>query len=106
MSSSEPPSTPGPHTRPGDDDSGPGTQLARARTEVSISIAELSQRTKISGSTLRALEEERFADLPNARVYVRGFVRAFALEVGLEPQELVSSYLKRWEAWAGGARLD
>ncbi|HJL42671.1 MAG TPA: helix-turn-helix transcriptional regulator [Myxococcales bacterium LLY-WYZ-16_1] len=99
--SSAPPSPPGPHTQPHDDEAGsPGTRLARARTEQSISIAELSQRTRISAGTLRALEEERFADVPNARVYVRGFVRAFAQEVGLDPDETTKAYLEKWETWA------
>ena len=45
---------------------------------------------------LRFIEEERFADLP-ARVYVRGFVGAYASCVGLDPRRVVESYMPRFD---------
>lgn len=64
-----------------------------------MAIEEMSNRTKINIAILRALEDERFEDTPKARVYVRGFVRCMAEEIGLDPDAVAKSYLPRWELW-------
>ena len=76
-----------------------GPALKAAREKSGLSIRELSSRTKINISILRALEEERFEDAPKARVYVRGFVRCMAEEIGINPDAVINSYVPRWEAW-------
>lgn len=86
-------------TNPALEPPSPGHALATARHRCSLSITELAQRTKIRGPVLRALEEDRYADLPPARVYVRGFVRTFAIAVGLEPDEITAHYLEAWQRW-------
>jgi cytoskeleton protein RodZ len=77
-----------------------GAALRSARERNGLSVEELSARTKINIAILRALEEERFEDAPKARVYVRGFVRCMAEEIGADPDEVVKSYVPRWEIWA------
>jgi cytoskeletal protein RodZ len=62
-------------------------------------MKELSQRTRISVASLAALEEERYEALPNARVYVRGFVRCLATEIGLDRDQVSRTYVPRWESW-------
>ncbi len=84
----------------------PGATLASARHGARLSIAELSQRTKISSEILRAIEEDRFEILPAVRVYIRGFIRAFAGEVGLEPDEITAHYLDAWQRWADARNPD
>lgn len=76
-----------------------GEQIKAAREEKGLSLKEISERTKISVATLQALEEERYEDMPNARVYVRGFVRCLAEEVGLDRDQVSLTYVPRWERW-------
>jgi cytoskeletal protein RodZ len=75
----------------------PGQQLTAARNARHLSIDELSQRTKISTSILRAIEEDRYEALPRVRVYVRGFIRSFAVAVGIEPDPITAQFLDAWE---------
>lgn len=76
-----------------------GEMLKKAREAKGLSIVEISDRTKISKAVLAALEEERYEDMPNARVYVRGFIRCVARELDLEPDTVSKSYVPRWEKW-------
>ena len=78
-----------------------GAQLKKAREAKGLTHEEISSRTKISRKVLSALEDERYEDLPNARVYVRGFVRCIARELGLDPEQVSRTYVPRWEAWPG-----
>jgi hypothetical protein len=66
--------------------------MRRARERHGVSLEELGRRTKIPLPRLVALE---LADVPNlpAAVYTRGFVRAYAAEVGLPPDATASEYL-------------
>ena len=76
-----------------------GEILRKVRESQRLTLKELSQRTRISVASLAALESERYEDLPNARVYVRGFVRALAVEIGLDRDQVSRTYVPRWEAW-------
>jgi curved DNA-binding protein CbpA len=73
-----------------------GGRLRRWRLRRGLDLDEIASVTKINPSYLHFIEEERFAELP-ARVYVRGFVSAFAQVVGLDADRVASSYLKRLE---------
>lgn len=76
-----------------------GARIKKEREKKGLSHDEISARTKISRKILRALEEEKYEDMPNARVYVRGFVRCVARELGLDEDAVSTSYVPRWEAW-------
>ena len=54
-----------------------------------MSLADLERRTKIRTVHLSALEEERLDLLPPLP-FVRGFIRTYAQEVGLDPDPLVA----------------
>jgi flagellar biosynthesis protein FlhG len=71
-----------------------GALLRRSRLQRGLDLDEVSRVTRIKPAYLRALEEERFRDLP-AAVYVRGFVTAYARCVGLDPQNVVAAYMAR-----------
>jgi len=71
-----------------------GVRLRRARLFRGYEIDEISRVTKVSGTHLRNIEEENYAELP-ADVYVRGFVTAYAQTIGLDPQRVVPSYMAR-----------
>ncbi|MGF1510945.1 MAG: helix-turn-helix domain-containing protein [Myxococcota bacterium] len=77
----------------------PGQDLARSRTSRGMTVSELAQRTKIRVSVILALEEERYDDIPKARVYIRGFLSSIARELGLSPDSILEPYLTRWQAW-------
>lgn len=61
-----------------------GSYLRHQREARGMSVAELSRATKIKESSLVALEEARYEVLP-ARVFVVGWVGAYARAVGADP---------------------
>lgn len=76
-----------------------GEVLKKVREALKLTLKDLSNRTRISVASLSALETERWEDLPNARVYVRGFLRCLAVEIGLDRDQVARTYLPRWQAW-------
>lgn len=73
-----------------------GPRLRRFRLRNGLEIEDIAGVTKISPSYLRFIEDERFDDLPH-RVYVNGFVSAYASCVGLDPKHVVASYMDRFD---------
>src|SRR5262245_17286707 len=69
-----------------------GEELRRERLIREISLEEISQATKISVRLLRALEESDLKRLP-APTFTRGFIRAYARHLGIDPEEKVNAYL-------------
>ena len=72
-----------------------GAFLRKVRQTRGIELGDISQRTKISERYLRAIEEERFADMP-AAVYVRGYVMEFARALRMDAHRVTESYLARY----------
>lgn len=68
------------------------TRLHRARVERGINLSDLAARTRLSPRVVQRIDEGRFAELP-AGVYARSYVRAFASEVGLDPDGVVQDLL-------------
>jgi hypothetical protein len=79
-----------------------GEILKRVRESKGVTLKEISDKTRIGRRNLEALEEERFEELPDAKIYIRGFVRCLALELGLDPERVTTSYLVRWDHWYEG----
>jgi cytoskeletal protein RodZ len=71
-----------------------GTRLREARERRGLELAEVERDTRIRARWLRALEEERFDQLPG-RVYAIGFLRTYARYVGLEEQPFVDELSSR-----------
>jgi len=69
-----------------------GEKLRKQREQRGIALEAISNATKISPRMLRALEEEHFEQLPGG-VFNKGFVRAYARQVGLNEEEAVADYL-------------
>ncbi|HEY1659481.1 MAG TPA: helix-turn-helix domain-containing protein [Candidatus Sulfotelmatobacter sp.] len=69
-----------------------GEKLRRQREHRGISLEAVANTTKISTRMLRALEEEHFDQLPGG-VFNKGFVRAYARQIGLNEQEAINDYL-------------
>lgn len=69
-----------------------GDKLRRERERKGITLDEISLATKINTRMLRALEEEQFELLPGG-IFNKGFVRAYARQVGIDEDEAVSDYV-------------
>jgi curved DNA-binding protein CbpA len=73
-----------------------GARLRRSRLRRGLELVDIARVTKVNPIYLRFIEEDRFADLP-ARVYVRGFVSAYASCVGLDPRSVAAGYMQRFD---------
>ena len=67
-----------------------GQQLRDARLGCGLSIAEVANRTKINHRQIEALEAEQYERLPGG-VFIRGYVRALAPIVGLNPDDVMDN---------------
>ena len=74
-----------------------GNSLRDARLRRSIEFAQAEQATKIRAKYLRALEEERFEQLPS-QTYVKGFLRTYSEYLGLDGQLYVDEFNSRFVA--------
>jgi cytoskeletal protein RodZ len=72
-----------------------GDTLQRARIRKSRTLEDLARATKIPLSALAAIEENKFDRLP-AAIYTRSFLRQYAREVDLDPEEIVEHYLQEY----------
>jgi cytoskeletal protein RodZ len=68
-----------------------GAKLKRAREERGIPLKTIAARTKISVAALEALERNDFTRLPGG-IFGRAFVRAYAIEIGLDPETTVADF--------------
>jgi curved DNA-binding protein CbpA len=72
-----------------------GARLRTMREDAGVSLRELSDRTRIRPQQLANLEEEAWDAMP-PRVYVRGFVMAYARVLKLDQEQVWASFEKRW----------
>lgn len=79
-----------------------GLHLKQARERRGISLRQIASATKISSGALEALERGDFSRLPGG-IFSRAFVRAYAIEVGLDPEETVRQYTELAEALAASS---
>lgn len=68
-----------------------GSKLQKVRIDKGISLREISSATKISPQVLEALERNDIARLPGG-IFARGYIRAYAAELGLNPEEVVAEF--------------
>ena len=68
-----------------------GADLQHARELAGLSIDDLSARTKIRPHLLDAIERNDFASIPGG-LLARGYLRAYAGEVGLSPEGIATRY--------------
>ncbi len=68
-----------------------GEDLKAARESKGITLREISERTRISVTFLKAIEEEDYSVIPGD-VFVTGFLRTYAKELGLKEKEILARY--------------
>ena len=69
-----------------------GEELRRERLVREITLEEISAATKISVRLLKALEDSDLSRLP-APAFTRGFIRSYAIHIGIDPEEKVCAYM-------------
>jgi cytoskeleton protein RodZ len=73
-----------------------GGKLRQARERRGVSLRQIAVSTKISAAALEALERNDISKLPGG-IFSRAFVRSYAVEVGLDPEETVREFLQRFD---------
>ncbi|HEY7263186.1 MAG TPA: helix-turn-helix domain-containing protein [Trebonia sp.] len=68
-----------------------GEELAEARSRAGLSVDQLSERTRIRKAVIRSIESDDF-DACGGDLFVRGYVRALASAVGVDPRPLIREY--------------
>jgi cytoskeleton protein RodZ len=69
-----------------------GRHLRESRERRGLTLHEIADSTKLSITTLQRIERNEFDRLPGG-IFTRGFLRAYAAEVGVNPEEVVNNYL-------------
>jgi cytoskeleton protein RodZ len=72
-----------------------GGKLRVARERRGISLQQIAAATKISIAALEALERNDLSRLPGG-IFSRSFVRSYAVEVGLNPDDTVHQFLEEF----------
>ena len=68
-----------------------GQYLRQEREKKNISLDSIAQSTRISLKNLEALEKDEFHTFP-ASVFIRGFLRTYANQIGIDPNEIIAIY--------------
>ena len=68
-----------------------GERLKQEREKRNMTLEEVASVTKISVRNLRALEQEKFDQMPGG-IFNRGFVRSYAKHLGLDDEQVVADY--------------
>lgn len=68
-----------------------GAELATARSQAGLTVAQVSQRTRIRTVIIEAIERDDFSAC-GGDFYARGHIRAIARVAGLDPEPLVREY--------------
>lgn len=69
----------------------PGHELGAARERAGISLEEMAATLHLPADQVHALERDDYARLPPP-AYVRGYLRAYAREVGMDADQVVADY--------------
>lgn len=82
-----------------------GARIKLAREQRGVSLREIAETTKISVRALEALERNDISRLPGG-IFSRAFVRSYAVEIGLDPEQTVREFLSRFpdDSLAAGSR--
>jgi len=72
-----------------------GATLREAREHRGLTLRVIADTTKISVRALEALENNDISRLPGG-IFSRSFVRAYALEVGLDPEQTIAEFITRF----------
>ena len=69
--------------------------MKRLREQRGITLREIADTTKLSVRTLEALERDDISCLPGG-IFSRGLVRAYAEQLGVDPETTVQEFIARF----------
>ena len=72
-----------------------GARMKRLREERGVALRDIADTTKISVIALEALERDDISRLPGG-IFSRGFVRAYAEQIGADPERTVREFIARF----------
>jgi cytoskeletal protein RodZ len=72
-----------------------GAQLRTAREAQGLSLGSIAQKTRVRARILTAIESNDLPAIP-PKPFGRGFVRAYARELGLDPEQTVNDYFAQF----------
>lgn len=83
-----------------------GRLLQQSRVARQMTVVEIAHITRIPVRSLEAIEDNRFDDLPG-EVFARGFLKAYAKAVGLDPDAVLEKHKSAGEpeAWTPPVHL-
>lgn len=70
---------------------GPGSLLREERRNRSMDIRQVAEATRLREHIILAIEREKWDELPPP-VFVKGFIRSYALALGLDEQRVLDLY--------------
>ena len=68
-----------------------GDALAQARSQAGLTVAQVSETTRIRETIIRGIERDDFSAC-GGDFYARGHIRSIARAVGTDPEELIQQY--------------
>src|SRR5690606_32018679 len=68
-----------------------GERLKSTRMSKGLSLDQLSTELRIEARQLAALERNDFAQI-GVPVFIKGYLKQYALRLGLDPAELIAAY--------------
>lgn len=72
-----------------------GAALKSLREKRGITLEAIAERTKISKRYLQAIEDEDAANFPE-EVYLKGYLRQYCREIGVDPEQALPAYLEQF----------
>ena len=72
-----------------------GARMRRAREAQGVSLRQIAETTKLSVRALEALERNDISLLPGG-IFSRAFVRAYAGEIGIDPEQTVREFIAQF----------
>jgi 5-(carboxyamino)imidazole ribonucleotide mutase len=74
-----------------------GATLAAARRHAGLTVADVSQRTRVREPIIQGIEHDDYASC-GGDFYARGHIRAIAEAVGADPAPLIEEFDDRWQS--------
>jgi cytoskeletal protein RodZ len=81
-----------------------GSRMRHIREQRGVTLRQIAQATKLSVSALDALERNDISRLPGG-IFSRAFVRSYAAEIGVDPEQTVHEFLSQFprDSVSGGS---
>jgi cytoskeleton protein RodZ len=72
-----------------------GARMKLVREQRGVSLRQIADATKISVGQLEALERNDISRLPGG-IFSRAFVRSYAAQIGVDPEQTVREFLSQF----------